>query len=62
MASFLDMETSGRRLYVVRMFGLSTNHPESWPVDLINSVIEDAERKADEVVRDAAMRYLGLSS
>lgn len=52
MASFLDMDEDRRRLYIARMLGLSPDHPDSWPMDMIDQMIERAEKKADRSVRN----------
>lgn len=50
MASFLDATEDQRRLYVARMLGLSPSHPESWPLETINGIIERAEERADKSI------------
>lgn len=56
MASFLDMDDSGRKKYVARLLNLHPFLPSSWPMETIESVIQCAEKAADQAARDECER------
>lgn len=59
MASFLDMEPKQRRVYVARNLGLHPDQPDSWPLEIIDRIIREAEYRADDTVREEALKLNG---
>lgn len=56
MASFLDLKPDDRQIYVAQMMGLSPNHPDTWPVEVIDRVISEAEKAAERMLQDVVRR------
>lgn len=59
MASFLDMDESGRKKYVARLLNLHPFLPSSWPMETIDTVIKHAENAAEQAARDLCERIGG---
>lgn len=57
MASFLDMEQKQRRMYVARLMNMNPNDPADWPTDVLDRIIEIAEKAADDTARDAVIQW-----
>jgi hypothetical protein len=54
-----DMGLGNRRQYVATLLGLSPNHPESWPMEMIDRLISESEEHAWRKLQDAVQRALG---
>jgi hypothetical protein len=50
MASFLDMDNNGRKIYVARQLGANPDDQANWPHDIIDAIINEAEKSADQTV------------
>ena len=61
MASFLSFDEDGKRQYVARYLGLIPSDPSSWPLDMIDAIIGEAEDAANKVVQQRARELMRQS-
>lgn len=58
MASYLDMDERGRRLYVARLCNFDPSRPENWPLEVIDRIISKSEKAADQTARDEVRKTM----